>query len=254
MGSAQSIINDMQERDKQDSLCAFQRTSTTPTTAKPMVFEDDADLSVHNEVNHESNNVHLDQSNLAFSFINIHWASFSTGLSTVHGVLISLLLIAGCCYFCGRRQCQSCAHQTELLRIIVAGPPRPSAPLNAPSLAPIPDLLRPFSVYPNPLRCRRSSFLSACSRSFPRRCCPTRRPLHASVCLSAPFSQVVTVCGPSAAHLRGHLLFQHLALGVPGHSVPAGAAHITKIHSLGVLFVSSSSAVHGPGLQSHCFR
>ena len=86
-----------------------------------MVFQDDADLSVSNEINHESADVTLDQSNHGFSFINLHWASFSTGLSSVLTVIISVALIAGCCYVRGRRQRQSRARHTEVLRTIVHG-------------------------------------------------------------------------------------------------------------------------------------
>ena len=57
--------------------------------------------SVSNEINHEFADVTLDQSNHGFSFINLHWASFSTGLSSVLAVIISVALIAGCCYVRG---------------------------------------------------------------------------------------------------------------------------------------------------------
>ena len=77
------------------------------------------DLSVSNEINHESADVHLDLSNYGFSFINLHWASFSTGLSSVLFVLISLGFIARCCYVRGPCQRQSRASHTELLRTIV---------------------------------------------------------------------------------------------------------------------------------------
>ena len=86
-----------------------------------MVFHDDADPSVSNEINHESADVTLDQSNHGFLFINLHWASFSTGLSSVLAVIISVAFIAGCCYVRGRRQRQSRARHTEVLRTIVHG-------------------------------------------------------------------------------------------------------------------------------------
>ena len=59
------------------------------------------------------------RSNNGFSLINLHWTSFSMGLSSVLAVIISLALIAGCCYNQGRRQRQSRARHTELLRTIV---------------------------------------------------------------------------------------------------------------------------------------
>ena len=60
-----------------------------------MEFQDEADLSVTNTVNSESSDVTLDQSNHGFSFINLHWVSFSTGLSSVLAVVISVALVAG---------------------------------------------------------------------------------------------------------------------------------------------------------------
>ena len=120
MGSAHSITEHIKERDCQDAQRERERTSTTTTSAPSMVFEDDADLSVH-KANHESQDVYFDQSNHGFSFVNIHWASFSMGLSSVLAVLFALILIVGCCYFRGRRQRQSRARHTELLCTIVAG-------------------------------------------------------------------------------------------------------------------------------------
>ena len=66
-------------------------------------------------------------SNNGFSFITIHWASFSTGLSSVLAVLVFLRLVAGCCYFRDKRQQQSRARHTEGLRHIVAGANRHSS-------------------------------------------------------------------------------------------------------------------------------
>ena len=117
MGGAQSVHDKIREQDER--LAEWERTSTSTTQAPPLVFHKDADLFVSKEINHESADVHLDQSNNGFSFINLHWASFSTSLSSVLFVLIYPGLIAGCCYFRGRRQRQSHARQTELLRTIV---------------------------------------------------------------------------------------------------------------------------------------
>ena len=96
-------------------------TTTTTTSAPPLVFEDEADLSVSNEIHQEFHDVSLDQSNHGFSFVNTHWASFSTDLSSVLAVLVALAMVAGCCYFRGRRQRQSCDHHAELLKSIVSG-------------------------------------------------------------------------------------------------------------------------------------
>ena len=116
MGSAQSVHDKIREQDER--LVEWERTSTFTTQAPPLVFHDDADLSVSNEINHESADVHLDQSNNGFSFINLHWASFSTGLSSVLAVVLAGLLIAGCCYFRGRRQRQARTRHTELLHAL----------------------------------------------------------------------------------------------------------------------------------------
>ena len=86
-----------------------------------MEFQDEADLSVENNISNESADVTLDQSNHGFSFINLHWASFSTGLSSVLAVVVCIILIAGCCYIRGRRQRQSRARHAEVLRTIVHG-------------------------------------------------------------------------------------------------------------------------------------
>ena len=48
----------------------------------------------------------------------MHWASISTGISSILAVVVITLIIAGCCYFRGRRQQQSRARHTELLRNI----------------------------------------------------------------------------------------------------------------------------------------
>ena len=118
-GYGQVIIDDIREQELFEER---KRTFTTSTVAPlPVAFKDEADLSVTIKISDESNDVHLDQSNHGFSFINLHWASFSTRLSSVLAVLISLLHIAGCCYLHGSRQGQSRARHTELLRTIDTG-------------------------------------------------------------------------------------------------------------------------------------
>ena len=66
-GYGQAIIDDI----KNQLIAEWKRTSTT-TVAPLLVFEGEADLSVHNPILHESNDVTLDQSNNRFSFVNIH--------------------------------------------------------------------------------------------------------------------------------------------------------------------------------------
>ena len=120
MGSTHSIHEKIRKQDER--IAEWHRTSTTTTTPAPsQEFHDEADLSVENNVHNESADVTLDQSNHGFSFINLHWASFSTGLSSVLAVVVCIILISGCCYFRGRRQRQSRARHAELLRSIVHG-------------------------------------------------------------------------------------------------------------------------------------
>ena len=120
IGYGQKIIDDLR---KEQYLAEWKKTSTTSTTtiAPPVVFEDEADLSVTNNISNESKDASLDQSNHGFSFVNIQWASFSTGLSSVLAVIVALVMVAGCCYFRGRCQRQSHACHTEVLCSIVAG-------------------------------------------------------------------------------------------------------------------------------------
>ena len=72
----------------------------------PLEFYDKADLSTDNDVSVPSSDVCLDQSNHGFSFFNLHWASFSAGLSSVLAVVLAIAFISVCCYFCGRCQRQ----------------------------------------------------------------------------------------------------------------------------------------------------
>ena len=70
LGYGQAIIDDLRE---QELIEEWKRTSTPSTVAlPPMAFKDKADLSVTNEISHESSDVHLDQSNHGFSFINLY--------------------------------------------------------------------------------------------------------------------------------------------------------------------------------------
>ena len=113
--SAQRIIDEINEKKR---MAEWKRTSTTSTVAPPpVIFHNKADLSVTNNISHESS----DQCNHGFSFINLHWASFSMGLSSILAIILSIALIAGCCYVRGSRQRQSRARHTELLRTIVHG-------------------------------------------------------------------------------------------------------------------------------------
>ena len=97
LGYMQNILDDV--RDKK-LIEEWQRTSTSSTTtaSPPIAIEEDADLSVNTQITKNSEETSIDQSNNGFSFINIHWASFLTGLSSVLAVVIVFILISGCCY------------------------------------------------------------------------------------------------------------------------------------------------------------
>ena len=96
--------------------------SASSTPSSPVVIADDADLSVHTETEYES--VHeettIDQSVHGVSFINMHWASISTGISSILAVVVLIFIVAGCCYFRGRRQRQSRARHAEVHHNIVS--------------------------------------------------------------------------------------------------------------------------------------
>ena len=89
--------------------------------SSPAVVADEADLSVHSESESYHDEATIDQSVNGISFINLHWASILTGISSLLAVVVLTLIIAGCCYFRGRRQRQSRARHTELLRNIATG-------------------------------------------------------------------------------------------------------------------------------------
>ena len=95
---------------------AEQASSSTPAPAIEM--SDESSLHIETNESNESSDVSLDQSNNGFSLVNIHWASFSTGLSSVLVIVLAGLFIAGCCYFRGRRQRQSRARHSELLHAL----------------------------------------------------------------------------------------------------------------------------------------
>ena len=101
--------------------------------SNPTVVGDEADLSINTDSEYSHDEATIDQSVNGISFINLHWASISTGISSVLAVVILCLFIAGCCYFRGRRQRQSRARHVELLKSLATGrrhsstPPRPQS-------------------------------------------------------------------------------------------------------------------------------
>ena len=108
-------------------------SGSTPRS-DPTVVGDDADLSINSASESTHDEATIDQSVNGISFINLHWASISTGISSVLAVVVLCLFIAGCCYFRGRRQRQSWARHAELLKSLAHGrrhsstPPRPRLP------------------------------------------------------------------------------------------------------------------------------
>ena len=92
--------------------------STASTASPPIVIADDTNLSVNTQNVHEETTI--DQSNHGVSFTNMHWASISTGLSSILAVVVVIFIVTGCCYFQGRRQRQSRARHVEVLRNIVS--------------------------------------------------------------------------------------------------------------------------------------
>ena len=147
--------------------------SSTPAPAIDM--EDDSSLSIDNSSSNESHDVQLDQSNNGFSFVNIHWASFSTGLSSVLAVVLAGLFIAGCCYFRGRRQRQSRARHTQLLHALSSTSRHVSSDTPAqsgryPGTA-VPEVNHPvvrYSAAPSSASCG----LPGCSTSYERHAVP----------------------------------------------------------------------------------
>ena len=112
----QAIVDEYHKEQMVKQYLAEQATSSTPAPAIDM--SDESTLHIENNESHESSDVSLDQSNHGFSLVNVHWASFSTGLSSVLVIMLAGLLIAGCCYLRGRRQRQSRARHSELLHAL----------------------------------------------------------------------------------------------------------------------------------------
>ena len=101
----QSFVDEYRKEMLVKEYLAKQATSSTPAPAFNM--SDESSLHIESSESNESSDISLDQSNHGFSLVNVHWTSFSTGLSSVLVILLAGLLIAGCCYFRGRRQRQS---------------------------------------------------------------------------------------------------------------------------------------------------
>ena len=64
--------------------------------SSPVVVADEADLSVHSDSESTHEEATIDQSVNGISFINLHWASISTRISSILAVVVLCLIIAGC--------------------------------------------------------------------------------------------------------------------------------------------------------------
>ena len=150
----QSIIDDI--RNQQLEYLTKNGHSSSVTEAPTIHAQDDAEVSVENEISNDSSDISLDQSNNGFSLVNLHWASFRTDLSSVLAVVLAGLLIAGCCYFRGCWQHQMCAHHTELLHALSS------------STHYVSSTVRPQSgAYPRPTSCSTNSVDTAGSPAYP---------------------------------------------------------------------------------------
>ena len=70
---------------------------TGTVTERPTIHaQDDAEVALDTEVTNSSSDISLDQSNNGFSLVNLHWAIFSMGLSSVLAVVLVCLAIATC--------------------------------------------------------------------------------------------------------------------------------------------------------------
>ena len=127
----QSLVDEYRKEMLVKEYLAEQATSSTPAPAINM--SDESSLHIENSESNESSDVSLDQSNHGFSLVNVHWASFSTGLSSVLVILLAGLLIAGCCYFRGRHQRQSRARHSELLHALSSSARHTSTPSSSQS-------------------------------------------------------------------------------------------------------------------------
>ena len=84
-----SYGHDLIEQYNMEQKVSEYLASSTTTPSPAIDMADESSLAFDNSVSSESNDVSLDQSNQGFSFVNIHWASFSTGLSSVLAVVLA---------------------------------------------------------------------------------------------------------------------------------------------------------------------
>ena len=90
----QSIIDEMYKQQLVEQYIKEHGQSNGDVTEPPTVHaQDDAEVTLDTEFTDSSDHISLDQSNNGFSLVNLHWASFSTGLSSVLAVVFLLRLL-----------------------------------------------------------------------------------------------------------------------------------------------------------------
>ena len=115
----QSLIDEVYKQQLVEKYIKEHGKPVGNGTEAPVIHaQDDSEVALDTEVNDSSSKISLDQSNNGFSLVNLHWSSFSTGLSSVLAVVLVGFIIASCCYLKGRRQRQTRSRHTELMHAL----------------------------------------------------------------------------------------------------------------------------------------
>ena len=127
----QSIIDEVYKQQLVEQYIKEHGKPIGDVTETPTIHaQDDAEVALDTKVTDSSSEISLDQSNDGFSLVNLHWASFSTGLSSVLAVVLVGLAIASCCYLKGLRQRQTRSRHTELMHALSSTTSHVSSPTN----------------------------------------------------------------------------------------------------------------------------
>ena len=133
-GYGQSVIDEVYKQRLVEQYIKEHGQSNGGVTDPPTVHaQDNAEVTLESEFTDSSDHVSLDQSNNGFSLVKLHWASFSTGLSSVLAVVLVGLAIASCCYLRGRRQRQTRFRHSELLHALSSATTHVSSPVTSQS-------------------------------------------------------------------------------------------------------------------------
>ena len=103
------------------------------SASPPIVIADDADLSVHIDTETVNEETTIDQSVHGVSFINMHWASISTGISSILAVVILVFIVSG----------------AATSGVGGSGNHRPATPKYSATLCPAPDTMPAHLSRPN---------------------------------------------------------------------------------------------------------